>query len=86
MAIMNMTLEDATDTAHAIQSSWMNGTISRYDLVDHFLDDLLHDSMEINLFLDRLHILVTSTKDGVAVERASNSTHLKELLLKTTYM
>lgn len=90
MAFMNTTLESATNHAHSIQSSWMAGDISRYDLVDQFIDNILlsNDNEVIDLahFLDRLHILVTTTKHGVAVEKATNTTQLKELLLKTTYM
>jgi len=90
MAVMNTTLESATENAHSIQSSWMAGHLSRYDLVDRFIDNMLisdnDDAVDISHFLDRLHILVTTTKNGVAVEKAANSTQLKELLLKTTYM
>jgi hypothetical protein len=86
MAFMNTTLQDATDTAHSIQTLWMAGHLSRYDLVDRFIDNLLVDEDSITHLLDRLHVLVTTKKNGVAVEKASNSAHLKELLLKTTFM
>lgn len=90
MAIMNTTLEEATQNAHSIQASWLAGNLSRYDLVDRFIDNLLvsnnDEIADVTHFLDRLNILVTTTKNGVAVERPANSTQLKELLLKTTYM
>lgn len=86
MAFMNTTLQDATDNAHSIQTSWMAGHLSRYDLVDRFIDNLLVDGVSITHLLDRLHVLVTTTKNGVAVEKAADGTQLKELLLKTTFM
>jgi hypothetical protein len=86
MAFMNTTLQDAADTAHSIQTLWMAGHLSRYDLVDRFIDNLLVDEDSITHLLDRLHVLVTTKKNGVAVEKASNSAHLKELLLKTTFI
>mmetsp|Transcript_931 Transcript_931/g.1742 ORF Transcript_931/g.1742 Transcript_931/m.1742 type:complete len:289 (+) Transcript_931:92-958(+) len=86
MAFMNTTLQDATDAAHSIQTSWMAGHLSRYDLVDRFIDNLLVDGVSIEHLLDRLHVLVTTTKNGVAVEKAADATQLKELLLKTTFI
>ena len=62
MAFMNTTLQDATDTAHSIQTSWMAGHLSRYDLVDRFIDNLLVDGVSITHLLDRLHVLVTTTE------------------------
>lgn len=86
MAFMNTTLEDARENAHSIQSSWMSGDLSRYDLVDRFIDNLIDEKESITHLLDRLHILVTTTKNGVAIEKAENLSDLKELLLKTTFM
>lgn len=86
MAFMNTTLEEATENAHSIQTLWMTGNLSRYDLVDRFIDNLLNREESIVHLLDRLHILVTTTKNGVAVEKATDSRQLKELLLKTTFM
>jgi hypothetical protein len=64
----------------------MAGELSRYDLVDRFIDNLLVKEESLSHLLDRLHILVTNTKNGVSVEKAANSAQLKELLIKTTFM
>ena len=73
MAFMNTTLQDATDTAHSIQTTWMAGHLSRCDLVDRFIDNLLVDGVSIEHLLDRLHVLVTTTKNGLAVEKAADA-------------
>jgi hypothetical protein len=83
---MNTTLDTAADSAFSIQAAWIAGNISRYQLVDRFIDDLLMPSTTLENIIKRLHILVTTHKNGVAIEKASNLRELKELLLKTTYM
>ena len=86
MAMMNTTLETATDRTLAIQALWKEGHISRYELVDRFIDDLFLSAEDATAFAKRVHILVTTATHGVTIKNASNATELKELLIKTTWM
>lgn len=97
MAAMNHTLDDAVNIAGNIQQLWLNGQISRFDIVDRFLDDILqsyddhHDNENSNtssaLFLhSNLKVLVTSKGRGLEIIQATNRQELKDILKKTTWI
>lgn len=90
MAAMNVSVHDAVETTYGIQQSWMVGNMSRFDLVDRFLDEILEHSEEaeerIEQFLPNLNVLVTSRENGVEVVQANNRQELVDALKQTTWI
>lgn len=85
LAFMNVTVERAFDTSYSIQQAWLQGNISRYQMVEWFLDDLLEGHHEPT-FLPRIAVLLTSAKKGVEIQSATNLSELRTLLKKTTWI
>lgn len=86
MAQQNATLADAYGYASALQRSWLGGNISRYDIVEQFIDDLLqHRELEDD-FIHRTNILVTTTGKGVVTEKPKTVEELRHHLVRTTFM
>jgi hypothetical protein len=81
-------VDAAFDTCGDIQMAWMDGTLSRYDMVNHFLDRLVapHHVASVPPFFDRLRVIVTSTSQGVDATQPSNRDELVDLLVKTTWI
>ena len=87
MALMNLTLDETADAAFQSQSMWRAGNISRFELVDHFFEQLVPlGEDEVQPVLPNLKILVTSQREGHQVGQAKDRAHLKDLLIKTTWM
>jgi hypothetical protein len=90
MAAMNVSLDDATFTTYNIQQAWMAGNMSRFEIVDAFLDQVIDHSEEteekIEHFLPKLNILVTSRGNGVKVIQPSNRQELVSALKQTTWI
>ena len=76
------------EAGFSTQAAWTAGNISRFELVDHFIDGLIpHGSEEIlDEFLPNLKILVTTSKNGYEAVEASNRTELRDLLIKTAWV
>jgi len=86
MAQLNATLDVAYGYALGAQRSWLDGNITRYEIVARFVDDLLqHGELEPD-FISRTNILVTSTEKGVAAENPTNVEELRDLLIRTTFI
>jgi hypothetical protein len=85
---MNHTIDDVADKTFDAQTAWMQGNITRFELVEHFVDDLLAGTDEEHLgeILTNLQILVTTTKDGFKAKSATDRKELKDLLAKTTWV
>lgn len=91
--LMNLTLDETVDAAFSAQEMWRSGSISRFQLVDHFFETMLtghrDESASLNdldSVLPNIKILVTSQKDGHQVRQPQNRTDLKDLLIKTTWV
>ena len=89
LAFMNANFETTFGTCRDIQQSWRVGNISRYDMVDWFVDELVTTSptaaKELD-FLNKINVLVTTAKDGVQMRKAQDLQELKDLLIKTTWI
>jgi hypothetical protein len=88
---MNRTLDETANAAFHTQSLWLSGNLTRFELVDAFVEELLplHDeSVTSNLdrFLPRLNVLVTTGRDGYRVIQSNSRAELKDVLLKTTWV
>jgi len=88
LALTNVTVEKALERSISVQNTWKTGNISRYDIVDSFLDELLppNEYEEMHVLLDRVNILVTTVGEGATVNRATSHEELRELLIRTTWM
>jgi hypothetical protein len=80
-----MTLEDGFRSASGSQDMWRQRQISLYDVVEHFLDDVLDSHKEVE-FLDRLNVLITTSEGGVVARQPTTVEELKDFILKTVYM
>jgi hypothetical protein len=87
-ALMNHTVDEIASVAFDAQTAWMGGNITRFELVDFFVDNLLAGEPEERLLevLPNLQILVTTTKGGFEVKEATNREELNDLLAKTTWV
>ena len=91
MAAMNISVSDAASIAYGIQNSWMEGNMTRFELVDYFLEGVLGDENagedeRIESFLPNLKILVTSKGSGVNVMQPTSRSELVDALKKTTWI
>eukprot|EP00540_Astrosyne_radiata_P024027 CAMPEP_0116843912 /NCGR_PEP_ID=MMETSP0418-20121206/12369_1 /TAXON_ID=1158023 /ORGANISM="Astrosyne radiata, Strain 13vi08-1A" /LENGTH=181 /DNA_ID=CAMNT_0004474753 /DNA_START=107 /DNA_END=652 /DNA_ORIENTATION=+ len=86
MAFMNSTLEESFDFAASLQRSWLNGNISRFELVENFVDGLIRDDDSHADFIGRTNILVTTLGEGVTTEKPKTVEELREVLIRTTFM
>lgn len=88
LAFMNTTVDTAYSTSLSIQEAWMDGNMTRYDMVDSFLEDLVAEDAadRIEHFLPRLTILLTTAGNGVEMRKASDRQELVDLLIKTTWI
>jgi len=85
LAFTNSSVSHTHETCERIQSAWLEGTMTRYNLVDHFLDELVSEN-EDRIDLSRINVLITSRNDGVHVKRADTVADLKKLLRLTTWV
>jgi hypothetical protein len=85
-SIVNM----AYDAAHRSQRLWLQGDINQYEIVQTFLHDVFNnkllDHASLLTFLPRLHILITTGRDGAQMRRAQSIEELIRLLRKTTWI
>ncbi|CAB9511638.1 expressed unknown protein [Seminavis robusta] len=91
MAAMNISVGEATTMATDVQQLWMVGNITRFDIIDQFLLDVLgEDSDEgnqiIESFLPNLKILVTSRGNGVEIVQPTSRDELISALKQTTWI
>ena len=87
LAFWNTTLDDTFDACFQLQQAWLDGNITRYDLVNGFLDHFMSASTLDHMnILSRLHILVTTASTGVHIETATSLAELRDLLIKTTWI
>lgn len=85
---MNKTVDEVFEAGQSIQTRWMGGNLSRYDMVDDFVSQLIpeEDFDRIEPFLSRLNILVTTVSDGAEASKADDYDSLVDLLIKTTWI
>ncbi|CAJ1961589.1 unnamed protein product [Cylindrotheca closterium] len=87
----NRTFDDLFDSALNIQTNWKQGSISRFDAVELFVDDLLGNSnseFDVAAF-SNVHILTSVPKSGgweVKQNIAEDLEHLKTLLVQTAWI
>jgi hypothetical protein len=91
MAAMNVSVNDAAAMAYGIQHAWLAGNMSRFDIVDYFLMDMLgeedsYEEQRIESFLPRLKILVTSKGKGVEIVQPATRSELQYALKQTTWI
>lgn len=89
-SLMALSFDQTADAAFDAQDVWIEGSVSRFDIVPHFFDKLVSDdpksARRLQQILPRLKILVTTQKDGHQVHEATNREELKDLITKTTWM
>jgi hypothetical protein len=85
---MQLSLEEGFQTAARSKDAWLEGRISRYEIVEHFMDNLLYNSTNAVdvAVLDKLNVLVTTSEKGVVSRKATNLEELKDIITKTMYM
>lgn len=98
--LSNITMTDAYGYAAGAQKRWQRGELSRYDVTESFVDDILYqDAPSKNTlrpaFLDSRVLstlrIITSERHGTmgvkaAVRTPRNAQELKEMLLQTTWI
>ncbi|CAJ1962713.1 unnamed protein product [Cylindrotheca closterium] len=91
--LMDHTADDVMDAALLAQERWQDNHISRFDLVENFLETLVptsdddsHDQEQLQQILSKIKILVTTTENGVEVLQATNRDELLDLMIKTTWV
>eukprot|EP00816_Leptocylindrus_hargravesii_P005670 CAMPEP_0196803124 /NCGR_PEP_ID=MMETSP1362-20130617/2547_1 /TAXON_ID=163516 /ORGANISM="Leptocylindrus danicus, Strain CCMP1856" /LENGTH=218 /DNA_ID=CAMNT_0042174567 /DNA_START=378 /DNA_END=1034 /DNA_ORIENTATION=- len=93
VALSNRTITDVSDIAFGLQQRWRSNNISRWDIVEHFVDDILkndslqvlHQNVDANL-LERMNVLTTTKEGSMSVRKAQNISDLKDLLIQTTWI
>ncbi|GKY93911.1 hypothetical protein MPSEU_000358000 [Mayamaea pseudoterrestris] len=88
LAFLNTTIDETVDACYEIQNGWMQGELSRFDMVNHFLNRLVTptDVNRIEHVLHQLNIIVTTASRGVEIVQPSNRSDLIDLLIKTTWI
>ena len=87
VAFMGMSLDDTFRSASTAKEMWLQNQISLYDIVGHFVDDILVNVNDTQpYFLDRMNILITASDQGTVVRKPTTLDDLKDLMLKTAYM
>jgi hypothetical protein len=43
---MNRTLDDVSNAAFSAQEAWTSGNLTRFDLVEHFFDELVPETID----------------------------------------
>lgn len=88
MALTNKTLHDALNLTYAVQQAWFDGGISRFDIVDQFVGDLISELEDHHFdeIIPSINVLVTTVGEGVTIRKAYNSSDLRNALVKTTWM
>jgi hypothetical protein len=88
LAFLNTTIDETVDVCYEIEDGWMQGKLSRFNMVRHLLDRLVtaSDVDRILQMLGRLNIIVTTTSQGVEIVQPSNREELIDLLIKTTWI
>lgn len=91
MAAMNVSIDDAAAIAYGVQHAWLAGNMSRFDIVDYFLMDMLgeedsYEEQRLENFLPRLKILVTSKGKGVEIVQPATRSDLQYALRQTTWI
>lgn len=89
--MMNTTVDTVYDTCSSIQTAWINGNISRYDMVDLFLDELVPEEslneQRLLSFLPNVNVIVTTVGgEAVVIEQADSREKLVDLMTKTTFI
>ena len=88
---MNHTADNVMDAALLSQERWQGNHISRFDLVENFLETLVpiddsYEEAQLQQILSKIHILVTTSENGVEVLQATNRDELLDLMIKTTWV
>jgi len=98
--LYNKTVDDMASVAFDVQRKWRNGEISRYAVVEDFVDRLLipgngnasddfsNDNgllFDVGL-LERINVLTTTKGIGVNMRQARSVAELRELLIQTTWI
>lgn len=89
LAAMNVSLSDALSLSFGIQQSWLAGNMTRFEMVDHFLEGTLGDeeyAERMESFLPNLNVLVTSKGKGVEVVQPASRNELVLALKQTTWI
>lgn len=92
--ISNKSYEEVLNIALSTRNRWMNGELSRFDIVNEFIDELIPDdddeddmtvgsAMVREMMLENVRVLVTSYRTGPEVKQASNMSELREILSHT---
>lgn len=84
-SMSNRTVDELIDVAVKAQELWRDGNISRFDIVEVFLDNIV-PSLTNNGVIDKLHILLTTTGVGGTARRAHTLDELRDLLIQTTWI
>merc|ERR1712157_510053 len=83
--LTNCSANEMIDNAFKAQRLRKNGEISRFEVVDQFINDLIHNTSNV-LFLERIHIITTRLDKGVTIRKATSMREMKEMLIQTTFI
>lgn len=92
-ALSNRTISDVSDIAFGLQQRWRTSNISRWDIVEHFVDGILASDnlyfLNQNLnaaLLEKINVLTTTRGGRMSIRKAQNISELKDLLIQTTWI
>lgn len=87
---MNHTADSVMNAALLSQQRWQGNHISRFELVEDFLETLVpvdsYEQEKLQQVLPKIQILVTTTDNGVEILQATNRDELLDLMIKTTWI
>lgn len=85
--LSNRTFEDMSEMAFGVQRKWNEGEISRYDVVEDFVDRLLPSSVRFgDELLERISVVTVTEGVGTNIRRARSVAELREMLIQTTWI
>eukprot|EP00980_Cylindrotheca_fusiformis_P014413 scaffold3840_cov129-Cylindrotheca_fusiformis.AAC.9 len=88
--VANRSFEELFDSAVSIQNKWKNGSLSRFDALETFVDDLIGRNSTLDVTaLSHIHILTSEpTRFGweMHVNTPVDVEHLRMLLIQTAWI
>jgi len=89
--MLGIPLERVLDVGVKIQGSWMSGEVSRFDVVKHFLEEILpsfpnSNSTSSNYNFEPLNIITTGTTGKPITSKPKDVAEVHDLLIKTSWI
>jgi len=91
--VLRVDLGKSLEVGGGLQRDWGEGTMSRYQIVGRFIDQMYEDmgvmsysERETKALLGQLNVMLTTTNGGLNVQSPESWSGLKELLIQTSWI